>query len=670
MVVLNAADNRHAVVWLLLAQLLAILPLVAVVPLWVAPVWAASAYWYWRIITVGWFFPISAIKGLLAIASVAGVYWSFGSFFAIEAMVSILVLAVILKLLELKTDRDHWLVLMLSYFVVACSLLFSQQIINVLFTLLQIAVLLIAQQTMNRDKAPAITLLWSVFVMALQSLPIMLLLFLIFPRIGPLWTMPLPSGQEITGMSDSLEFGDIARLNQSSAVAFRVRFEGDLPNPESLYWRGLVLDQFDGRRWTRTPWPARTKISSPDITQASIQYTVTLESAQHEWLYVLPQAAVNSSDVYYTAEHLWLSKRSIGGGVEYTAKSYLSEALAGSDGNQRQNLQLGGNLNNPKARALAARWQQEIDSRSERVATAIRYFETTPFEYTLTPPIVGENNIDEFLFITRQGYCEHFAASFVYLMRAAGVPARIVVGYQGGDFNQRDNYLLVHQSDAHAWAEVWFEDRGWVRVDPTATVAPIRIRLGAGALLSNQAGYLSGSPMSLRHFEWATRLRYFIDNMNYAWARWVLNFDSDAQNSFLRGILGKISPQRMLIAVILMGGLPLAFAAFFSLRRPTRRGEDLAARYYLRSCQELARRGLKRKCGETPEDFLGRVSVQQPCWAAWLAIQTRLFTECSYYSQQNPNYKQNLQKLKRYVRPRKWAEKKTSSGVVDYLSRL
>jgi hypothetical protein len=147
--------------------------------------------------------------------------------------------------------------------------------------------------------------------------------------------------------------------------------------------------------------------------------------------------------------------------------------------------------------------------------------------------------------------------------------------------------------------------------------------------------------------------------MNYAWACWVLNFDSDAQNSFLRGILGKIIPQRMLIAVILMGGLPLAFAAFFSLRGPTRRG---AARYYLRSCRELARRVLKRKDAETPEDSLGRVSVEQPCWAAWLGIQTRLFTECSYYSEQNPNYKQNLQKLKRYVNPRKWAEKRLVVG--------
>lgn len=660
---MNAADNRHAVVWLLLAQLLAILPLVAVLPFWIVLVWAASAWWYWRIITVGWSFPIMAVKGLLAIASVAGVYASFGSLFAIEAMVAILVLAVILKLLELKTERDHWLVLMLSYFVVACGLLFSQQIIDVLFTLVQIAVLLIAQQTMNRDKAPATTLLRSVCVMALQSLPLMLLLFVIFPRIGPLWTMPLPSGQGITGMSDSLEFGDIATLNQSSALAFRVRFEGDLPNPESLYWRGLVLDQFDGRRWTRTAWPARNKISSPSITQASIEYIVTLESALHEWLYVLPLAAVNRSDVYYTAQHQWLSKRPISGRVEYTAKSYLSEALVDSDGSQRQNLQLGGNANNPKARALAAQWQQEISSPSERVAAAIRYFETTPFEYTLTPAILGDNNVDEFLFTTRQGYCEHFAASFVYLMRAAGVPARIVVGYQGGEFNQRDNYLLVHQSDAHAWAEVWFEDRGWVRVDPTATVAPTRIRLGAEALLSGQSGYLNGSPMSLRRFEWATRLRYFVDNMNYAWARWVLNFDSDAQTSFLRGVLGEISPQRMLIAVMIMGGLPLAFAAFFSLRLPARRGEDLAARYYLRGCRALARRGLKRKEGETPEDFLGRVTLEQPCWAAWLGMQTRLFTECSYYSQQSPNYKQNLQNLKRYQRPRKWFEKKSKRGL-------
>lgn len=653
---MNAAENRHAVIWLLLAQLLAILPLVAVLPFWIVAVWAGAAWWYWRIIMVGWSFPIAAVKGLLVIAAMVGVYLSFASLLALEAMVAILVLALILKLLELKTERDHWLVLMLSYFVVACGLLFSQQIVDVALALLQIAVLLLAQQTMNRDKATVTSMLRSMAAMALQSLPLMLLLFVIFPRIGPLWTMPLPGGQGQTGMSDSLEFGDIARLSQSGELAFRVRFDGELPSSESLYWRGLVLDQFDGRRWSRNAWPSKNKVTPPDIVQPAIKYTVTLESGLHEWLYVLPVGKIDRSDVYYNAQHQWLSKRAISGRVEYTAASNFRQALKDNTEPERQNLQLGSRSENPQARALALQWQENNADPAERVAAAIHFFETTAFEYTLTPMVLGQNNVDEFLFTTRQGYCEHFAGSFVYLMRAAGVPARIVVGYQGGEFNKRDGYLLVHQSDAHAWAEVWLDGRGWVRIDPTATVAPSRIRLGADALLGRQRGYLKDSPMSLRRFEWATRLRYFVDNINYAWARWVLNFDGDTQNSFLRGVLGEINPQRMLIAVMLIGGLPLALAAFFSLRLPVKHHEDLAARYYLRSCRALSRRGIVRSAGETPEDFLARVNLEQPCWTAWLAMQTRLFSECCYIPQQSATYQQNLRQLKRFQRPRKWLE--------------
>ena len=659
---MKASESRHSILWLLLAQLSAMLPLIAVLPVWIVAVWGASAWWYWRIISAGYQFPAAAIKALLAVVAVLGVYLSFASLLTLEAMVAILILALILKLLELKTERDQWLVLMLSYFVIACGLLFSQQIIDVVLALLQITVLLLAQQAMNRDKTKAVTMLRSVGVMALQSLPLMLMLFVIFPRIGPLWTMPLPGGQGITGMSDSLEFGDIARLSQSGELAFRVRFEGEPPSTESLYWRGLVLDQFDGRRWTRNAWPARNKIPAPAVSAATVKYTVTLEPALHEWLYVLPMGTADRRDVYYTAQHQWLSKRPINGRVEYEVSSQFVNGLPDGNGDERQNLQLAGGQN-AQARALAAQWQENIADASDRVAAAMQFFESTPFEYTLTPSVLGPNNVDEFLFSTRQGYCEHFAGSFVFLMRAAGVPARIVLGYQGGEFNKRDNYLLVHQSDAHAWAEVWLKGQGWVRVDPTASVAPSRIRLGAEAVLKSQSGYLKDSFISLRRFEWATRLRLFVDNINYAWARWVLNFDSDTQASFLRGILGEINPQRMFIAIMLAGGIPLTLVAFFSLRLPSQKGEDLAAKYYLLSCKALARRGVQRQAGETPEQFLARVKVESPSWFDWLAMQTKLFSECSYYSQQSEAYLQNLQKLKRFRRPRKWLEQTSRRGL-------
>jgi len=664
---INFVAQRHAVIWLLLAQLVTLAPQLGVLPVWILAVWAFVALWYWRIVSAAWSFPARWIKACIALSTLGGVYFSFPSLFSLEAMVTILVLAVVLKLLELKTARDHWLILMLSYFIVACGLLFSQQIGALIMALLQIAVLLLAQQALQRRRAKTLPMLRVVAVMALQSLPLMLMLFVIFPRIGPLWTMPLPGGQATTGMSDSLEFGDIAKLSQSGALAFRVRFNGVMPASHDLYWRGLVLDDFDGRRWTRSSWSLwSNKMPPPVLAEPQLNYTVTLEPSSHKWLYTLPQAVVSRDDVYYSNQHLWLPTRPITGRLQYTVNSNLGQALVDNKALSRKNLSLG-RAANPRAEALAAQWQTQWPDAQDRVAAAIRYFEQTPFIYTLTPPLLGESNVDEFLFDSRQGFCEHFAGSFVYLMRAAGVPARIVVGYQGGEFNDRDGYLLVNQSDAHAWAEVYIDGQGWLRVDPTATVAPNRIRLGAEAMLRDQEGYLGESPLSLRKYEWAKRFRYFVDNINYAWARWILNYDSGTQNDFLLRVLGDINPQRLMLVIMLAGGIPLCLAAFFSLRLPKRAGEDLAARYYLASCAALARKGVPRRAGETPDDYLRRVAAGHACWAAWLREQTRLFSLCSYLPEDSVSYQENLKSLKRGRRPQKCLER--SNSAMGYTSK-
>jgi len=662
---INFVAERQSVMWLLIAQLVTILPQLGNLPVWVVAVWAGVAFWYWRIVTKAWSYPPRSVKSGLVLMVVAGVYFTFASLFSLEAMVTILVLAIILKLLELKTARDHWLVLMLSYFVLACGFLFSQQIAALLLALIQIALLLMAQQSLHRSNAKAQPMLRLVAVMALQSLPLMLILFVIFPRIGPLWTMPLPGGEGVTGMSDSLEFGDIAKLSQSGALAFRVRFDGAKPAPQDLYWRGLVLDEFDGRRWSRSSWSLwSNKTTPPALASPLLNYTVTLEPSAHKWLYALPLAVVNRDDIAYNKQHLWLTKRPLNGRLQYTASSQLAQYLPDADAINRSNLRLVGN-SNPRARALAAEWQRQWPAGSDRVAAAVQYLKQNPFVYTLTPPRLGENNVDEFLFDTRQGFCEHFAGSFVFLMRAAGVPARIVVGYQGGEFNDRDGYLLVHQSDAHAWAEVYIEGQGWQRVDPTATVAPSRVRLGAEAVFRGKDGYLAGDAMSLRKYEWAKRMRYFVDNINYAWARWVLNYDSGIQNNFLEKVLGDINPQRLMLLILMAGGIPLATAAFFSLRLPRSASEDLAARYYLASCRALAKRGIVRRSAETPADFAQRVQREQPCWAGWLVAQTHLFSQCSYLPCDSHAYKQNLALLKRAQRPKKWIDRDVQSTAVD-----
>ena len=647
---MNSETPRAAVGALLLAQFAVIIPLIPTLPLWMAAVWAVVAAWYWKIVYAAWSFPGALAKFALVALSMFGIYLQYGQWLGLEPMVATLVLAVVLKLLEMKSRRDHYLILLLCYAVVACRFLFEQQIPAVLLAIFQLLLLLIAQQAMYRQQMAWRRSLRLASLLLLQGIPLMLFLFMAFPRIGPLWSMPLPGGKAQTGMSDELEFGDIADLSQSGELAFRVSFEGEPPASEQLYWRGLVLEEFDGRRWSRMPLPRWERPSAPVLGPADLlNYTVILEPGVHKWLYTLPVARINRSDIDYGGDYQWLASPALTGRLQYSVESRLEQRR---DELSRQ--RLAANLRTPgvanaRARALADRWRMEYTSAADRVAAALTFFRQGQFVYTLQPPVLGEDNVDAFLFESRQGFCEHYAGSFVFLMRAAGVPARLVVGYQGGEYNRDGRYLLVHQSDAHAWAEVWLDGEGWRRVDPTQTVAPDRVRLGAEQLLRGQQDYLGQSPLSLRHFEWARDLRLYMDELNYAWAKWVLNYDDQTQEGVLRRLLGEISVQRVLLALLLFGGLPLAVIAGITLW-PRKRAESKELRYYRAAERALLRRtGLRAGPGDTPGKLLRKVWQQAPEWAPWFGEVCDSFEVCCY--RPGGSADQALRRLKQLRRP-------------------
>ena len=635
---------------LLLAQFAVIIPLIPTLPLWMAAVWAVVAAWYWKIVYAAWSFPSAVVKfGLVAVAML-GIYLQYGQWLGLEPMVATLVLAVVLKLLEMKTRRDHYLILLLCYAVLACRFLFEQQIPAVLLALLQLLLLLIAQQAMYRQQMAWRASLRLASLLLVQAIPLMLLLFLVFPRIGPLWSMPLPGGKAQTGMSDTLEFGDIADLSQSGELAFRVSFDGDPPAAEQLYWRGLVLENFDGRRWSRLTTARWQRPPTPALAGDDVlSYTVTLEPGAHQWLYTLAVARLSRDDVDYGGDYQWLARPALTGRLQYNVDSQLNQPRDEFNPQHRAANRRVPGAANPRARELAQRWQQRYPEPADRVAAALQFFREGAFIYTLQPPLLGENNVDEFLFDRRQGFCEHYAGSFVFLMRAAGVPARLVVGYQGGEYNREGRYLLVHQSDAHAWVEVWLDGQGWQRIDPTQTVAPDRVRLGAEQLLRDQQGYLGQSPLSLRRFEWARDLRLYFDELNYAWAKWVLNFDGQTQERVLQRLLGEINAQRLLLALLVCGALPMALVAGFALW-PRRRAEPMEVRYYRAAERALARRtGLRAKPGETPGQLLQRVDAQAPEWAGWFAEVCDRFEACSYRPGESAEALQ--QQLRRLRRP-------------------
>lgn len=276
----------------------------------------------------------------------------------------------------------------------------------------------------------------------------------------------------------------------------------------------------------------------------------------------------------------------------------------------------------------------EAGSDAALVTAVLSRFRTGAFSYTLEPPLLPQvDSLDAFLFLTQRGFCEHYAAAFVYLMRAAGVPARVVAGYQGGEVNPVNRTVIVHQFDAHAWAEVWLQGQGWVRVDPTAAVSPDRIEWGLERAMAGEGGFLSNSPLSplrYRSIAWVNTLRLRYDALTYRWQLMVVGFDREQQFRILNDWFDGISIRKFVFALLGAWVLVLVPVALSLLRG--RRTHTLAAmdKYYLKFCARLARRGVVREPGETPDQFFARAALELPAQAPALTDITGLYQRLAY----------------------------------------
>jgi transglutaminase-like putative cysteine protease len=469
-------------------------------------------------------------------------------------------------------------------------------------------------------------------------------LFILFPRVsGPLWNLPQDAYRGRTGLSDEMSPGAISQLSQTDTVAFRVQFTGTVPSPEQLYWRGPVLWDYDGHTWKGI---AEIPSSTFDYTPegAGMDYTVTLEPHGKRWLFALDLPASLPVETMATTSFELLRAQPVNEVLRYQVRSYLYYRTGELSSWERQRaLQLPAQVN-PRARTLAAEWRKRDPDPAALVRAALALFRKEPFYYTLTPPLLGKEGVDDFLFNTRQGFCEHYAGSFVFLMRAAGVPARVITGYQGGERNALDNYLIVRQSDAHAWAEVWLEDWGWVRVDPTAAVAPERVEQGLYAAVA--------SPKTLpilmgRHNLWIQQLGLGWDALNKAWNKWVLTYGPERQQQFLSVLgLGIGDWRGMAFAMVLaLGSLGLVFAGLRTLQR--RAAVDPVIQAYQCFCAKLARYGLVRDAHEGPLDFAERVARHHPD----LAYQARLISQLYATLRFGRAYQQDsVKRLRRLVK--------------------
>jgi transglutaminase-like putative cysteine protease len=483
---------------------------------------------------------------------------------------------------------------------------------------------------------PVKAALWRAGSLVAQAVPVMVVLFVFFPRMaGPLWKLPDDERRGRTGLSDFMEPGSIGRLAESGEAAFRVDFRGDPPPPSQRYWRGPVFWHTDGARWTATSERVARTLPQVQFSGPSYAYTVTLEPSQQNWVFALELPEEIPADVGQTAEFLLLAQEKILARRQFALTSrsrYRTPSLASSE--RARNLQLPGRIDD-RIRALIERWREDAADDRKVVALALGYFRQEEFSYTLRPPVLDDHPIERFLFETRQGFCEHFATAFVYLMRAAGIPARVVTGYQGGIWNPLGKFLEVRQADAHAWSEVWLPDQGWTRIDPTAAVAPSRIDKGvdlesqvsAGEVRFNAEGDgLSGQSVGVRR--WLRQARMAWASVDHAWNQWVLAYNPENQQRFWNA-LGIVDWRGLMLW---MGGLLGLCGTVAALLFWPRRAaiSDPVAKLYRRFLRKLARRGVVKKTGEGPVDFAGRAAHEQPALAAAVHRITDMFVKIRY----------------------------------------
>lgn len=640
--------GRAQSLWLLLAAAATCAPLLPTLPLWIGTLAAllllARAFLWWRRLAL----PPRWLLAMLTLGGAAGVAATYHTPFGREPGVALLVLFLALKLLEARRRRDGYAALFLGYFL-QVALFFDTQspaaAATAIATLVVVttALILLAHGAQSWPAAARRAAL-----MLAQSLPFMLVLFVLFPRVqGPLWGMPRDAYSGLSGLSDSMTPGAISNLSLSGAIAFRAKFEGVPPPQERLYWRGPVLTRFDGRSWRATFARLSQTVPYPTSGPAT-DYTVTLEPHDKLWLFALDLPGVVPPDAIATDDFQIHNRVPVRNRARYAMRSYTA-LTAGRD--ERPGVLLAARQlpadANPRARALATGWAQNDPPPEAIAAKALAMFRKEPFVYTLSPPLLpDEHPVDRFLFDTRRGFCEHYAGAFVFLMRAADVPARVVTGYQGGETNPVDDYLVVRQSDAHAWAEIWVEGKGWLRIDPTAAVSPLRIERGLAAAVPAD----DPVPRLLRvEADWVRTLRFRWEAAANAWDQWVLGYNPERQRELLKR-LGMAAPDWRSLGVALgLSGAALTLALVgWALWQ--HEPADPVQRQWDRLSRKLGRKGLPRHRWEGPLDYARRVAAARPHLARDIGVIARLYAGLRYGASAPPHLIRELTRLIRRLR--------------------
>jgi transglutaminase-like putative cysteine protease len=571
------------------------------------------------------------LKLILVATALTTAFISYGSDRRVETGISLLVVLMSLKILEAHTAREFRVMVLIGWMLCMCGFFLSQDFTTALCLLIAFAMLVVALLQFHRGASPGA--LWppvgATCKLLLQASPLVVLFFLLFPRINAGFRFELrPFRSANTGFSDRLSPGSIAALTNSSEIAFRAEFPGSATRPSGpMYWRGLVMWRCNGMEW-RAPSEPQPKSSPstldfagsgglpvPSANAKEIQQRILLAPTDARWMFALDRPIKAVRGAMLARGDYLSSFQPIRKARQYEV---VSSEFGGSEITAKERadaLEVPTSIS-PAVRDLAYSWTvQNHDSRGV-INSALQFFRTQGFSYSLTP---GEyDDLEEFLFRRRVGFCEHYAASFATLMRLAGIPARVVVGYLGGEYNDLGHFFLVRQADTHAWCEVWLPEKGWTRVDPTAAVAPGRASLDLTSFLetrmaSGQTGVRSNALIArLLRSGVLTNVRIVWQTLSYEWDTRFLAFDADVQDVFLASMgIGSGGPLLLIIEILLVA-IALLAIYFAWMQRRTRSRVDRVKALYEYFCRKIARLGVPRDPCEGPLDFAQRAAQSLP----------------------------------------------------------
>lgn len=659
---------RVSFFWITLAQIVCTIPHLWHIPSWVVGLCAWCIFWRVMVFQGRWSYPSKYIRYAFVILAVFALMLYFPTLLNIRAAISLLIITYYMKLLEMFRQKDIYIILILSYFVIAAAFLFQESLIMLVYFIVAFFLTTIALLTSNRTETQlnAGGNFRKGALLCLQAAPIGLCLFLFFPRFPPFWSLDIKKEGPSVGISETMSPADVAELGAAEGVAFRAEFEGALPPAEDRYWRVLTLSSFDGQNWQSLYSSLEAKIyfESKDMQsqlatkrqafKESYRYRISLEPTEQQWLPTLDRPLSLNRSATTLPDFSMVVEQPISSLIGYAGVS-APRALLDPEINawvRQQNLSLPPSFN-PQTSAFAQKHFQRLDGNTtDYINFVMQQFRQEEFFYTLKPGRYGVNMIDEFLFERRKGFCAHYAAAMTVLLRAVGIPARVVIGYHGGEVNPLGGHIVVNNYDAHAWVEAWEAGVGWVRYDPTGMVAPWRLILGVEQMLrqtdSSEVPSLRNS--LLRSNPLTNQIRLLFDYTNFRWNKYVVNFDQNSQQELLEEFFDRVDLKTMVLMMAGTVGGCLALLALLLLWQSRAQAPCKADRLINSTLRLLERKYARRQSHQTLEQYCLSIEVQLSTdEKASLRTLVRLYSTYAYAPGSAAERKNVLKLLQREV---------------------